>query len=159
MISCIWAKDHPRMRGEKVTEVNAEAADLGSPPHARGKGIHQSTVGKMLRITPACAGKSQKISRFCRQSLDHPRMRGEKGTALGARPTRTGSPPHARGKGQCLIQSSQENRITPACAGKSVCQAAHVLKLRDHPRMRGEKTKRSLSYANSFDPLIKIHSV
>ena len=53
--------DHPRMRGEKSVRVRLRGANEGSPPHARGKAICDSTDYPALGITPACAGKSPGI--------------------------------------------------------------------------------------------------
>ena len=86
-------------------------------------------------------------------------MRGEKLNEKQNEFLAEGSPPHARGKGDAQSGYIHRLGITPACAGKSTIEAEAPPISEDHPRMRGEKTKRSLSYANSFDPLIKIHSV
>ena len=50
-------RDHPRMRGEKVTFSGVVYHYIGSPPHARGKASSDSIVGSPNGITPACAGK------------------------------------------------------------------------------------------------------
>ncbi len=44
--------------------------------------------------------------------------------------------------------------ITPACAGKTYLQALLVVDNRDHPRMCGENTKKSLSHQRL--PIVKI---
>ena len=49
-----------------------------------------------------------------------------------------GLPPHARGKGNRKSKRHLRIGITPACAGKTNCQSAHLSNIRDHPRMRGE---------------------
>ena len=88
----------------------------------RGKAKQAAASGQVLRITPACAGKS--AAAFLRITLDkdHPRMCGEK-CLSGKKLTGVG-------------------RITPACAGKSGLAAAQKLLNQDHPRMCGEKVKR-----------------
>ena len=50
-------EDHPRLRGEKRRECNANGAARGSPPLARGKDHVAVYIGDGKRITPACAGK------------------------------------------------------------------------------------------------------
>ncbi len=53
-----YDKNHPRTRGEKKSNMLLKLADVGSPPHTRGKAsaiIHAVTP---IRITPAHAGKS-----------------------------------------------------------------------------------------------------
>ena len=62
LVSCVQkygTKDHPRMRGEKQHEKACDAADEGSPPHARGKAINPGLWQGREGITPACAGKSR----------------------------------------------------------------------------------------------------
>ena len=92
-------RDHPRMRGEKVYPNDNMTRSTGSPPHARGK-VRKALIDHgLVGITPACAGKSVTCSLIERRSEDHPRMRGEKAVQVTVPPLRTGSPPHARGKG------------------------------------------------------------
>ena len=77
--SCTAGKwDHPRVCGEKP---------------------RQDSVGALEgRITPACAGKSSVRQRVLLSLWDHPRMCGEK-TGFGKSAfTKSGSPPHVRGK-------------------------------------------------------------
>ena len=51
--------DHPRVRGEKSHTSFAETCRQGSPPRARGKVIRIRRRPHLIRITPACAGKSR----------------------------------------------------------------------------------------------------
>ena len=53
---------------------------------------------------------------------------------------RGGSPPRVRGKAPTLSASSVNMGITPACAGKSELQYEMLSRLRDHPRVCGEKS-------------------
>ena len=69
-------------------------------------------------------------------------MRGEKFLVRVQRHAGEGSPPHARGKVVQDHQERLEGGITPACAGKSVSQREYMSLYEDHPRMRGEKTKK-----------------
>ncbi len=50
-----------------------------------------------------------------------------------------GSPPHVRGKGTGHPRKISQRRITPACAGKSYRGREEYNRVRDHPRMCGEK--------------------
>ena len=92
-----------------------------------------------IRITPAYAGKS--LKRRMRQfgCQDHPRLCGEKRATSGRSSRSTGSPPPMRGKGEDRRNSATDNGITPAYAGKSRCGCRWRKKLRDHPRLCGEK--------------------
>ena len=94
-----------------------------------------------VRITPACAGKSDLHQVAQLVAADHPRLRGEKPFGLSIQNAMMGSPPPARGKGLQRVKSSRHAGITPACAGKSVSIVPPAAKLEDHPRLRGEKRR------------------
>ena len=49
-----------------------------------------------------------------------------------------GSPPHARGILEDVIEQTGTTGITPACAGNTVLSPFSMHQNRDHPRMRGE---------------------
>ena len=106
------------MRGEDVCTSEKAIIPWGSPPHARGR--QQDLLANLLivRITPACAGKTSSAERPCDEIQDHPRMRGEDPTI------------------RTLPALGQ--RITPACAGKTPSSATATRRRPDHPRMRGE---------------------
>ena len=89
------------MRGEKSKYGSMYGPLLGSPPHARGKDGKRQAKEPKHRITPACAGKRQRIKPSCAKWGDHPRMRGEKVLYPDKLVRVVGSPPHARGKGAC----------------------------------------------------------
>ena len=74
------------------------------------------------RITPACAGKSDTLAVLLEFSQDHPRVCGEKATAVNDDAASPGSPPRVRGKGYSDDTFDKANGITPACAGKSFCR-------------------------------------
>ena len=69
--------DHPRMRGEDVTDLPESYGWLGSPPHARGRPPGRLPMGRRPGITPACAGKTREAVHGDEAGADHPRMRGE----------------------------------------------------------------------------------
>ena len=52
----VW--DHPRVCGEKVSDLGTETIYDGSPPRMRGKVICLSIAQNSTGITPAYAGKS-----------------------------------------------------------------------------------------------------
>ena len=138
---CCWNWDHPRMRGEKSKNLFFSQCRMGSPPHARGKESTTACSVAPTRITPACAGKRCLNSKARMDGWDHPRMRGEKDKDDMQLYAAKGSPPHARGK---VPQTDLEVKcigITPACAGKSPHRFRRRRSDRDHPRMRGEKSK------------------
>ena len=63
-----WAKDHPRVCGEKALAVATVVSALGSPPRVRGKGSPWARKGAVKGITPACAGKRHTLLCICQLS-------------------------------------------------------------------------------------------
>ena len=51
------SEDHPRMCGEKVSSTSPMKCLKGSPPHVRGKEALLADDARIVRITPAYAGK------------------------------------------------------------------------------------------------------
>ena len=131
--------DHPRMCGEKFPTSMRTARHAGSPPHVRGKAMSAVPERVCVGITPACAGKRDAGPRSQSEARDHPRMCGEKRVTVTPMRASTGSPPHVRGKDADTVPAVRCKRITPACAGKSVAPFSYPLRIRDHPRMCGEK--------------------
>ena len=69
---------HPRMRGERFTEMGCFTPRSGSSPHARGTPMLTWVAALLLRFIPACAGNASPSRRgLCRVTV-HPRMRGER---------------------------------------------------------------------------------
>ena len=52
-------KDHPRVCEEKLRIFRLQARQSGSPPRVRGKEGKSYAKLSDMRITPACAGKSE----------------------------------------------------------------------------------------------------
>ena len=55
------SKDHPRLCGEKVCLCHMKKESKGSPPPMRGKVVTFTLCGQSPRITPAYAGKRQRM--------------------------------------------------------------------------------------------------
>ena len=106
------------MRGEDFIHNRIYTAYMGSPPHARGRPLLVLEHLAAVRITPACAGKTDGLDTLRMQNKDHPRMRGEDDVDP--------------------LVLDDEVRITPACAGKTRPCAQPCVHEGDHPRMRGE---------------------
>ena len=126
------------MRGEDLEQGKKTRLSDGSPPHARGRHRLNIGDGAVLRITPACAGKTQVQQGSRREGSDHPRMRGEDRGSRRRRFGGRGSPPHARGRQVDGFEKRIRDGITPACAGKTAQSRFDVFQRQDHPRMRGE---------------------
>ena len=114
-------EDHPRLCGEKEADVQFLFHSLGSPPPMRGKVVPSTLKRKIMRITPAYAGKSITLSPFTAHGKDHPRLCGEKPSQHTPFAKIPGSPPPMRGKEWMNGLDDADERITPAYAGKSNC--------------------------------------
>jgi len=132
-------QDHPRVRGEQIRGDLPAVCMGGSPPRARGAGLHCRTAPDRPRITPACAGSRAPGSSRTSTRWDHPRVRGEQGTYPTYAGRFLGSPPRARGAAAGARVPQFLHRITPACAGSSTCAPRSADSRRDHPRVRGEQ--------------------
>ena len=141
-VSCLLEyRDHPRVCGEKSAVSGCCAATSGSPPRVRGKAGLVQIVGRLRRITPACAGKSTCMAQSLKPREHHPRVCGEKVGPVGCVSGWLGSPPRMRGKAPSLAVLGACIGITPAYAGKS-CPAVYGNRLaQDHPRVCGEKCR------------------
>ena len=73
----------------------------------------------MSRITPAYAGKTQRLFATCVHTRDHPRVCGENKEKTAKTVAAQGSPPRMRGKHVRTVTSALIARITPAYAGKT----------------------------------------
>ena len=85
----------------------------------RGKRLRISAEDGLLRITPACAGKTAAVYKDLTGEKDHPRVCGENFHVKLITIVRIGSPPRVRGKQQWVLTVLTHGRITPACAGKT----------------------------------------
>ncbi len=126
------------MCGENYLPATPDTARAGSPPHVRGKLSRILNQVAILRITPACAGKTLKLPRCHHQTRDHPRMCGENEIRIRRNYNGWGSPPHVRGKPVVRLEIELSPGITPACAGKTGSTFRNRIVARDHPRMCGE---------------------
>ena len=89
--------DHPRLRGEYLSDLLVETFRTGSPPLARGIPSRSIFSVTACGITPACAGNTYLLSSAHRHTWDHPRLRGEYKNERTEPGAGTGSPPLARG--------------------------------------------------------------
>ena len=133
------APDHPRVRGEQQLLQGLALRPDGSPPRARGAVDRYSAARPVWRITPACAGSSSSSGGTIFPRWDHPRVRGEQKVKPHVSGSRPGSPPRARGAGRRDHLREVAQRITPACAGSRRGSLPPRVRVRDHPRVRGEQ--------------------
>ena len=112
--------DHPRACGENNDMKLSLRHFQGSPPRVRGKRIHGRFLRFLHGITPARAGKTARLMPSSALYADHPRACGENLTDPHNCTACPGSPPRVRGKHDERYVTTEENRITPARAGKTV---------------------------------------
>ena len=135
--------DHPRLCGEKLIHPTMCYPNQGSPPPMRGKAAISNCGARVIRITPAYAGKSASSVTKNPTGEDHPRLCGEKSIFRSASSVIGGSPPPMRGKGTPCKYPVRADRITPAYAGKSGQWFYYHCQRQDHPRLCGEKDSMS----------------
>ena len=132
-------RDHPRVCGEKTPTFSTSARTMGSPPRMRGKVALPIDCAATVGITPAYAGKREPGCDNMSPVRDHPRVCGEKGSAVRVIYGKLGSPPRMRGKASAAVPAGRFAGITPAYAGKSARDENRKNAARDHPRVCGEK--------------------
>ena len=88
--------DHPRVCGKNFIKNQATAHVLGSPPRVREELLHEVKCSVRFRITPACAGRTNKRWSVGNRNEDHPRVCGKNLTFFPLRSKIVGSPPRVR---------------------------------------------------------------
>ena len=134
------------MRGEYTHTLFFWHISPGSSPPARGIHCLFKCIRQLTRIIPACAGNTMLQAASQKSAEDHPRLRGEYGTVIRQALRKLGSSPPARGIQVRADQSIYILRIIPACAGNTRPKFMSEATYRDHPRLRGEYTKKSLIF-------------
>ncbi len=95
------------------------------------------TLCAHCRITPACAGTTIPFGFGTPTSEDHPRLCGNDRPRATLRAKPSGSPPLVRERHLLKLEGQRCMRITPACAGTTVCPSDRIASVRDHPRLCG----------------------
>ena len=114
-------------------------AVMGSPPPMRGKASTEPFSAYGDGITPAYAGKSLYKGCVCYSCQDHPRLCGEKPTALRTVCHSSGSPPPMRGKVYQHISDLNSSQDHPRlCGEKFISSIAFFLPIGSPPPMRGK---------------------
>ena len=137
-------QDHPRVCGENLAVAVLTAAEKGSPPRVRGKLQQKAARAAHPGITPACAGKTLDEYHQHPDTEDHPRVCGENFRKEYPAGISSGSPPRVRGKPLSEWERLTRLRITPACAGKTEFYGITYSWNRDHPRVCGENSVKSV---------------
>ena len=109
----------------------------------RGKEAMVKAIESKVGITPAYAGKSDVKLVPVHAYRDHPRLCGEKWVLCHSTAISRGSPPPMRGKVPLQNRKDLAVRITPAYAGKSNILGGSCFVWWDHPRLCGEKKRKT----------------
>ena len=133
------------MRGEQLLRLQLAVGAPGSSPRARGTARGKHTRLRQPGIIPACAGNRCRFPRPPQWLRDHPRVRGEQMSVSSTASMASGSSPRARGTVEAVQASNDSKGIIPACAGNRGLIASGRIAGRDHPRVRGEQTTKSMS--------------
>ena len=130
--------DHPRVCGKNWESDPNNRRGTGSPPRVREKRCTLILVTSLIRITPACAGKTKSSLSLRSLNWDHPRVCGKNPQRYLSTVRFSGSPPRVREKLNLDETDDTALRITPACAGKTTTSVIPELRPRDHPRVCGK---------------------
>src|SRR6266511_2192055 len=134
------SRDHPRVRGERASRSVHGMVWSGPPPRTRGtQGEPQLEVGGG-GTTPAYAGNAFRPPSASCGSWDHPRVRGERLSFEDGDPRSLGPPPRTRGTRVRGGSWGSGLGTTPAYAGNATGRCRSCGRLRDHPRVRGERS-------------------
>mgnify|MGYP001681603553 CR=1 FL=1 len=132
------------MCGENVLPFHLSPSEAGSPPRVRGKLQALEPHAGLVRLTPACAGKTPAAPPTRAHAPAHPRVCGENTVPFGTAPCHVGSPPRVRGKQHGRDRLRRAVGLTPACAGKTPTPRRTRWPSRAHPRVCGENWYRSM---------------
>ena len=109
--------EHPRVRGDDRMVMSSTGRYCGTPPRARGRLYRPRFEPGDRGNTPACAGTTTYRAMGWGTLWEHPRVRGDDGTALQTSISDIGTPPRARGRLGATPVHRGGHRNTPACAG------------------------------------------
>ena len=131
---------HPRSRGENRGAGGGDKVGAGSSPLTRGKQSREANALKLGGLIPAHAGKTHPPPGCPQRSRAHPRSRGENDKYGLKDNPELGSSPLTRGKLVGLAVLGCPVGLIPAHAGKTQAWPIRAVRLRAHPRSRGENT-------------------
>ena len=131
-------EDHPRGCGEHQIPAVAQSGDRGSSPRMRGAPDTVHIGWSEVRIIPADAGSTRRLSECPTRSRDHPRGCGEHVKANSLPGITRGSSPRMRGAPAETYMNTIKSRIIPADAGSTLCRRPCENATWDHPRGCGE---------------------
>jgi len=130
--------EHPRVRGDDLTNTAAGLQVRGTPPRARGRRLAGQHRRRGERNTPACAGTTRPSRSTPGRGAEHPRVRGDDPGADPLLRGVPGTPPRARGRRRRASGGRPWPGNTPACAGTTGRRPTWCGPPPEHPRVRGD---------------------
>ena len=112
-------KAHPRAGGENRITRKTRVTARGSSPRGRGKRKPPRRRGRLGRLIPTRAGKTEGSNDLGGSTQAHPRAGGENDTPTRFAAHVPGSSPRGRGKPVGTCRKSSARRLIPARAGKT----------------------------------------
>ena len=110
----------------------------------RGKPLRTRIRNRLLRLIPACAGKTCRFFRARNVHAAHPRVCGENPQSFFTPLYSAGSSPRVRGKHLLVLEYAGSSGLIPACAGKTLSDQVTRPDGQAHPRVCGENACQSL---------------
>ena len=128
---------------------DGEPVGMGSSPLARGPLLASCQDGPTRGLIPARAGTTNYQNWVNAQCWAHPRSRGDHRPQLISTSPFRGSSPLARGPQDALAERPVGLGLIPARAGTTPARLATSVRVRAHPRSRGDH-RGSLTMACPF---------
>ena len=111
--------------------------ELGLSPRVRGNLPSISTVSRMVRSIPACAGEPTDLTRLLGWGMVYPRVCGGTYQLVWASPPCQGLSPRVRGNRYLGAPNGVIDRSIPACAGEPDSGGVGVKVVQVYPRVCG----------------------
>ena len=148
---------YPRVCGEHGGLDLWVKTDADLPPRVRGAPQQRLSAHRQARLTPACAGSTNRLP--ARGSLDttYPRVCGEHYAGDGCNAVDSDLPPRVRGAPGGGHIHIDDGRLTPACAGSTATTTSKTRLAPTYTRVCGEheSPRRSLSLADDLPPRVR----
>ena len=132
---------HPRVGGERETELLIVLAFYGPSPRGRGTRWNPSASQRSSRAIPAWAGNARTPAAPPTTRTGHPRVGGERPPADDPTPIAAGPSPRGRGTHFQRRRRPCYARAIPAWAGNATDAANATGENQGHPRVGGERTE------------------
>ena len=137
-MSILWPNGQPPCAWGNSSSVRHDSPGCGQPPCAWGKRWRVVPVGRSVRSTPVCVGKTSGRFVRCEAHTVNPRVRGENVVQDSMVAPDAGQPPCAWGKHMSSHLGLVGVRSTPVCVGKTGCPKGSPRLTPVNPRVRGE---------------------